>query len=307
MYRLRFDQTRIIRRGSAQSLLRLFLAGCLLAMLSACTSVKLAYNNTPTLAYWWLDRYVNFEGAQTTEVRDALAQLQQWHRRAELPRLADMLAAAGKQAAGDVTAEQLCSIYRDVRVRLDAFVQQAEPSYVALAMGLKPHQLDNIAARFEKTNAQWREDWIDISPEERLEKRLERGRDRAEDFYGPLQQEQIELMRTMLARSAFDPQRSYRERLRQQQDLLQALRTASQREATVASGSERGTQALRGALQRSMQSPDPAYRAWSEQVVTETCHLMAILHNSTSAAQRNKAAQKMHIHERSLRELSNIG
>ena len=305
MHLLRFDEARIIRRTSTL-LLRLLLAGGLLLMLGACSSLKLAYNSSPTLAYWWLDRYVDFEETQSVEVRNALAQLQRWHRQEELPRLADLLAGARQQAAQDVTPQQLCNLYTDARLRLEALARQAEPSYVALAMGLKPRQLDNIAARFEKTNTEWREEWLDASPSERLDKRFERARERAEDFYGVLETAQLDALRQDLARSDFDAERSFRERLRRQQDLLQALRTAANGNAALPEGRNQAILALRGYVERSMRSPDPAYRAWAERVVTETCHLVANVHNSSTPAQRKKAIQKMHIHERSLRELSQI-
>lgn len=284
--------------------LRLLLAGALLVLLSACSSLKLAYNSSPTVAYWWLDRYVDFEDAQSVELRNALAQLQQWHRQMELPRIADLLANARQQAAPDVTPQQLCTFYADVRLRLETLARQAEPAYVDLAMGLKPRQLANIAARFEKTNAEWRKEWLDASPEERLDRRLERSRERAEDFYGPLQAAQIAELRAALARSSFDAERNLRERLRRQQDLLHTLRTVSGTNPVLPDSRNQATLALRGYLERSIQSPDPAYRAWMERVVTESCQMVATLHNSTNAAQRKKAAQKMHIHERSLRELS---
>ncbi len=36
-----------------------------LAGLSACSAIKIGYNNLPELSYWWLDGYVDFDGAPT--------------------------------------------------------------------------------------------------------------------------------------------------------------------------------------------------------------------------------------------------
>lgn len=310
MYPLRCDEKRIIRctppsPGRAlRAFLRLLLAGGLLALLAACSSLKLAYNNTPTLAYWWLDSYVDFEDAQSAQVRDALVQLQQWHRQAELPRLADLLASASQQAARDVVPEQFCAFHAQLRLRLDALLRQAEPSYLALAMGLQPQQLHNIAARLEKTNAEWREEWMDASPAQRLDKRLQAHRKRVEDFYGPLDEAQVDLLRSGLARSELDPRHTYRERLRRQQDLLQALRTATPGSPQPPGHPARAAEALRGYLQRSMQSPDAVYRGMVERNVTESCRILADLHNSTTIDQRNKAIRKIQIQEHNLRELS---
>ena len=47
----------------------------LLLALSGCSAVKLGYANAPSLAYWWLNDYVEFSDAQTPKVRDALDRL----------------------------------------------------------------------------------------------------------------------------------------------------------------------------------------------------------------------------------------
>ena len=47
------------------------------AVLAACSAVKLAYNNLPELSYWWLDGYLDFDGAQTPRVRDELTELRE--------------------------------------------------------------------------------------------------------------------------------------------------------------------------------------------------------------------------------------
>ena len=50
--------------------------GCALvlgAALVGCSAVKLAYNNLPEFGYWWLDSYVDFNGAQSPRVKEQLA------------------------------------------------------------------------------------------------------------------------------------------------------------------------------------------------------------------------------------------
>src|SRR5689334_8833467 len=78
--------------------------------LAACSTVRLVYNSLPELSYWWLDSYVDFDGTQTPRVRDELAQLLEWHRQNELPKLADLLRETRALAAGDVTAAQACGL-----------------------------------------------------------------------------------------------------------------------------------------------------------------------------------------------------
>jgi hypothetical protein len=57
--------------------------------LAGCSAIKLAYNQAPTLAYGWLDGYLDFNDQQSPQVRDALNRLFAWHRASELPKTAD--------------------------------------------------------------------------------------------------------------------------------------------------------------------------------------------------------------------------
>lgn len=280
------------------------LAAAALLLLAGCSSVKLAYNNSPTLAYWWLNRYVDLADNQSAEVRQALAQVQQWHRRTELPRLADLLQRVQQQAAADVTPQQVCSIYSEARLRFDALVHHAEPASLSLAASLQPHQRSHIASRFEKTNAEWREDWMDGGAAKRLDKRTTSARERAEDFYGRLQEPQRLALHAALLRSDIDPQLSLRERLRRQQDLLQVLQQLHPGPGTPSINHEQGRLAWRGYLERTASSPDPAFRAWAEEAVANGCKTVAELHNSTSPEQRQRAIHRLRDYERHLRELA---
>lgn len=53
----------------------LLLAG----VLGACSAAKMAYDRAPDLAYWYLDDYVDFTGAQSLQVKDDLVKFQSWH------------------------------------------------------------------------------------------------------------------------------------------------------------------------------------------------------------------------------------
>ena len=115
-----------------------------LALLQACSAVKLAYNNTPELAYWWIDGYADLDVAQPGTVREELARLHQWHRRTELPKIAELLQKARQMAVADATPEQACKLFADIRIRIDAVILQAEPASVALTMDLSAAQLAHM-------------------------------------------------------------------------------------------------------------------------------------------------------------------
>jgi len=81
----------------------------LLFLLGGCSAMQTGYNNAPSLLYWWLDGYVDFNAGQADPVRDSLVSLQAWHRREELPAYATLLQRLQQDAGQDITPELACS------------------------------------------------------------------------------------------------------------------------------------------------------------------------------------------------------
>lgn len=275
-----------------------------LALLQACSAVKLAYNNLPDLGYWWFDGYADLNEPQTLLLRADLDQLHKWHRANELGKIADLLGKVRQLAPAETTPEQVCSLFADLRNRYDAVTARAELPAAALAVTMSPEQIKHIEAKFGKGNIEWRDDWVSGERSERREKRLKAAVERAEQFYGTLDERQRAVLRSSIDSSGFDPQRSYTERLRRQQDLLQTVRTVS-----GADGGERATVAAAGAalrayVERSARSPNLAYRAYFESAILHNCRTYAQLHNSTTAQQRARAMGRLAAYERDARELA---
>jgi hypothetical protein len=274
------------------------------ALLQGCSAIKLAYNNSPELGYWWIDGYADLDDVQSLRVREELAKLQQWHRSTEMLKIAELLQRTRRLATADTTPEQVCALFADARKRIDAVVARAEPATVEVAMGLRSEQLGHIEAKFAKGNAEWQDEWIAGGPTERQARRLKSSVERSEQFYGTLEERQLAVLRASIQQSAFDPQLSYAERLRRQRDMLQALR-----QFTAAPGAPRpavaeATATLRAVLDRSVNSPNPAYRAYAERAISDSCRTFAQLHNSTTPEQRERAARRLAAYERDARELA---
>ncbi len=274
-------------QSSGQSLnLRHIIGALLLALtalcMGACSATRLGYQNAPELGYWWLDSYFDFNNAQSLKLREDLASLQAWHRETELPIYVNMLSGLQKAALLDTTPEQLCRLYGEVRPRLQAILDRMEPTVSTLAPTLTSVQLDHLAQQFEKRNRKWREEWLDVTADQRENRRIRQMTERVENFYGRLGEPQIAVLRAGLAASPMDASLGHRESRRRQQDILQTLRplpTASQGAASIAS-------TLRGLLERSLDSPDPLYRNYLEKLTQAHCRTFAALHNSSTPAQR---------------------
>jgi hypothetical protein len=285
-------------------IIRLLLAASILVVLGGCSAVKLAYNNLPDLGYWWIDGYADLNEVQSLQLRADLARLHDWHRKNELPRIADLLQQIQKIASADTTPEQVCRMYSDVRQRFDAVVAQAEPGAVALAMRLTQPQLKPLQERFDKGNKEWRRTRGSADRAERLDKRLASEVERAEEFYGTLGERQRKVLQDAIASSILDPQRIWAERVRRQQDMLATLRAIIPGNGTPGADAAQTLTAMRAYMERANRSPDAIYRSQSEASLQEYCQTYARLHNSTTPEQRSRAVGRLAAYERDARKLA---
>lgn len=271
----------------------------LLLGLVGCSAVQTGYNNAPTLLYWWLDGYIDFNNEQSRPVRNSLDALHAWHRREELPAYADLLKSVQQQAGGPVSAAQVCVAMDQARVHLRRLGEQAAEVLTRLAPTLQPEQLRQLDREFEKSNRKWRAERLDGTPAELLERSLERAVNRYEDFYGPLSEAQLTLLRQRIAASSYDPRLAWAERLRRQQDILRVLQEhrGSDRPAHIKAE-------MLALAQRSLEPPDPVMRAGFEQVLRDGCQTIAALNASASEAQRRRLVKRLQSYEGDLRALA---
>lgn len=268
--------------------------------LAGCSAIKLGYNNLGEVAYWWLDGYVGFTEEQGPRVREDLARLHFWHRTQELPRLATVLRSMEELVPRDISAGQACAFVPQLRARLDALTDRAEPAIVTLAVGLAPEQLRHLERKYQKNNADFRREWVRLAPAELNEKRLKQLLERSEMIYGRLDEPQRSASRKQIEHSIFDPQRILAERQRRQQDALQTLRKLVGQPVPL----DEARRQLRGYLERAQESPDPGYRSYQQALVEEACRSVSVLHNSTTPAQRETAVQRLRAYQRDLGELA---
>jgi hypothetical protein len=284
---------RIIRHASV------WLALATLIGLSGCSTLKVAYNNSDDLIYWWLDGYADLQGEQKQLTRDALTELKRWHRQQQLPEYVALLKRMQAMAENDLTPAQVCSVAEEMKSSFVTLLRFVEPSNTMLAAQLKPEQLISIRKRFDKTNTSWKEDWLDPSAEERLRYRTKQASSRLEDFYGRLDKPQRDTLHKWLSESIFDPKLSYAERERRQADSLQTFQRIAQEGGATAQAQT----LLRSLTERSFNSPNERYRIYSRELWNENCEGFAKLHNSTTPAQRQHMVQALRGYEQDFKTL----
>ncbi len=272
-------------------------------VLVGCSAVRLGYNTAPTLAYWWLDSYFDFDGEQSLRLRADLQTVQDWHRREELPLLIQTLKELQSMAPAQVTAPQVCQMVGNLQTRVQTTLERVVPSIAAIAPTLQAEQVEHVSREFDKRNRKWREEWLDGSLAERADRRVKQIVDRAESFYGRLEPAQIAILRAHINISTFDGPRQYQEMQRRHRDALQVLNALRSNRPAPA----QATSDIQGLLERTLKAPDPAFRQYIERITNESCVAVATLHNSSSAEQRAYLAKTLQGYEGDARALANQG
>jgi hypothetical protein len=266
------------------------------ACLSGCSTIKLVYNQSDDLLYWWVDAYVDLEAEQKAGTREALGDLQRWHRQQQLPEYVALLQKARSMALQDVTAAQVCATTEDMKTSFLTLLRHIEPAAARLGTQLNAQQLQHMRKRYDKTNRDWKSDWLEGSAEKRLRYRTKQALNRLEDFYGRLDDPQREVLSHWLSESIFDATTQYAERERRQADSLQTL----QRMAAAPSTAQT---LLRTWIDRAFNSPNEQYRSYSQALWQENCTGFAKLHNSTTPAQRQRLVETLRGYETDLKTL----
>ena len=269
-------------------------------LLQACSALQIGYRQAPNLGYWWLDSQLNLSSEQAEPVREALQQLQRWHREQELPRYADLLAQAQSLSAREVDAGQVCKVWAQVNDGLQRLAVQSVRQFAPLALQLQPKQLRHLARHWDKANADWNKEWLEGSASERLARRLDKAAARYSDFYGSLSDKHMGLLRAQLQASAWNPQWGQQDRLRRQQMLMATLQSLQAPGTTVAQAEA----ALMAVWQQWLVAPAESDRRVQQTLVQQACQNLAELHNSASAEQRQRAARRLRAYEQDLRELA---
>ncbi|MEP7139555.1 MAG: DUF6279 family lipoprotein [Caldimonas sp.] len=269
------------------------------ALAAGCSLLKIGYGQASPLAFRWLDGYVDFDDAQSLRVRTALDEAMRWHRRTQLPDYVELLVRAEGEVRGDVSPERMCAWGRDLRDRGDVLAQYALPTVVEIALTLSPAQIGNIEKRQVKTNAEWRDDHLQRDPEKRRRAEVKREIERAEEFYGDLDDGQRALVLRSVAASPYDAELSYAERLARQRDAVALVR----RWRDSGTGRDEALAQARGWVQRLERSPRQTYRLYSDRLADYRCSFASELHNTTSAGQRSEAVKKLKGYEGDLRAL----
>ncbi len=268
---------------------RAFIAASAALVLAACSSVQLGYNNADTLLLYSLDSYFDLDDAQEALARARTRALLDWHRATQLRGYAELIEGARAKLAGPISTADVLAFQDDLYARLAVLGERAAPDLAALALTLAPAQLERFAGKLAQDTSKARRELVRFAGRESLDDRVRRYTERAESWFGRLDDRQRELIRNALVARPSSQQFWIDERERRQQDLLAVLARIRR---------ERPDEAVATQWVREYfaQLARPAERERAERVVAfrqANAELIAQLVNSASDEQRAALLRKL--------------
>ncbi len=292
-------------RGFAAALAaRLGRTGTLLAALTlvgGCSATALVYDNAPWLIQTRVEDYFSLSDEQEAYVEASIRELAVWHRREELPRYARALERLERDFADGISAAEYDAMMGELYDARSRIGERSLPAIARFLAGVTPQQIDEYDEAFREALEEDRER-LELSPEERRERRFERLLDNLEDWFDDLDDRQIARLRELsyALPDNYGQWLAYRER--RHEDFLALLRRRPGADAIEAW--------LRAQwIERDRHAHDPQYAALRERFRADTRAMLLEMDKVLNARQRQHAIARLAGYRRDLAELSvaNVG
>ncbi|SFN61798.1 DUF6279 family lipoprotein [Marinobacter pelagius] len=167
-----------------------------MALLSACSSTRMAYRYADWGVTWWVEDYVTLTGGQEQQLAQDLDNLRQWHCTAELPRYRQWLAELVRDTrSADLDREKVSYHQQRLFDFLPGLLEQAAPTATNLLASLSDEQVAELARNMARNHGEMEEKFLLDSPEARAEARAERTMERIGNWLGPLNPRQQRIAR----------------------------------------------------------------------------------------------------------------
>lgn len=275
-------------------------------ILTGCSAIRLGYNKLPEIASWWLDSYIDFTDSQGPQAKVALQKLQTWHRKEELPAIAELLVQAQTLAPQNITPEQACKVWEGAQVRIESIIQESSRLAAPVVSQLSAKQLKHLEKEWASRNEDWKKNWLQGNPDTRIKKRVDIAAERFNSFYGDLNTEQRQLLKQQFLQSAWTPEWGYQQRVKRQQEQLATLQAMSSEITKPAMPLLQVEKALETLMLQSVRPRDTSDLSKQLLLEQQACQNLAQLHNIMSPAQRLKAQRKLKDYETDVRELMKL-
>ena len=193
-------------------------------LLQGCSVTRVAYDNADLFLRWQANSYFDFEGEQSEELDRRIAALLAWHRAGALPQYARLAGEASARMRRGIQREDLEWAYDSVKAQVREALGAAAAESAGLLDSLTPGQISHFEQRLAEDNRKFVKEQVQGTVEERHKLRVRRNVERLEDWFGTLDEVQVERVQRYSARAPFSAELRDRDRRRRQAELLVMLR-----------------------------------------------------------------------------------
>ena len=229
----------------------------LAAVLAGCSLVSISYNNAAVLVVWGSNIVFSLTSPQENDLRARFERLLAWHRAERLADYAHLLAQLQGRIQGRLEAADIAWLYAETRKRFEEIVDAAAPDAAALALTLRPDQIDRLERRFARNDREFLESDVNVPVEEARARSIRDNLKSAEKWMGRLDDSQAAQLRELAAQLPLEPRLSHEDYLRRHRDLIELLRASVARGPQSRGELEEGLRRIFGRWQEG-QSPEHA-------------------------------------------------
>jgi hypothetical protein len=211
--------------GGGFALIRAALLALVIALLPACSAIRIGYNQADTLLAWRADAYFDFDAAQRQDFNTRIDRLLKWHRHEQLPDYALFLGEIKQRGQRPLTREDAAWMVDGVKSRYRTLALHGTQDAAEMLATLTPDNLRALEKQLEQVNQKFvREYKLNGTLDERKRARLERTLKQLRQWTGaltPAQEERIAQLNNAIPSS--DALR-HQDRQRRQQEFLALLK-----------------------------------------------------------------------------------
>ena len=266
---------------------------CLIAVMlavSACSSVKFAYNQGDTLLYWWVNAYLDLDSGQSGLVKEDIGQLFNWHRKTQLKDYSQLLSNGQKQLSGNLTLGDLKADYRDIRTRTELLAFKALPELTELALSIKPEQIAKMEEKFAKNNDTYRKKFVKIDQDKQQKLRFKKSMEQFDLWFGGFSNEQETILKRASDVRPLDNALWLDERVIRQKRIIAVLREIQQKKL----GKEQTSVLLNGLLKEIFGRFDaPEHKPFFDAYTESTMQMILTAAKIATPTQKAHAQKRM--------------
>ena len=192
--------------------------------LAACgAATRLAYESGDAWVLVTTDRYLDLEGEQWKIATGAIRRFHAWHRRAELPRYAELLQSAAGRVERGLTRDDVEWGFNNVRARYAVLVDAAVRESAPLLRALDTQNIAALERRFAAEDRKRSREAQSGDAAQRERARVARIVKRFEEWTGPLSAPQQDVVRRYVRATPDRAREAHEYRVRKQRQLVALL------------------------------------------------------------------------------------